>query len=121
MARKSYASCMPRAISTTWFSGDSDGAIRFRYCTLPALRECSALPLQVGTGGGFPRVVEVGRCVDAGASEELGQHTAAAGAINDVGHDGVLAADGLGVGGIGCALGRQDGQVQVEQEREIGV
>jgi hypothetical protein len=59
--------------------------------------------------------------IDAWARQELAEHTPAAGAIHLVGIDGVFAADGSRIGRIDGAVGRQDREIEIEEQRSIGV
>jgi hypothetical protein len=59
--------------------------------------------------------------IDAWARQELAEHTPAAGAIHLVGIDGVFAADGSRIGRIEGAVGCQDREIEIEEQRQICV
>src|SRR5437660_9773470 len=59
--------------------------------------------------------------IDAWARQELAEHAPAAGAIHLVGIDGVFAADGSRIGRIDGAVGRQNREIEIEEQRSIGV
>jgi hypothetical protein len=59
--------------------------------------------------------------IDAWARQELAEHAPAAGAVHLIGIDGVFAADGSCIGRIDGAVGRQDREIEIEEQVQIRV